>query len=194
MILALAWLLVTGALLAPPLDPYLDGVMVRVVLIQVPLLLVLGALVGRRTPDAAARRWDPAGFTGLAFAAGALVFWMLPRSLDEAARSEVMDQLRHLSLLAAGFGLGAGWRRLPFAARGGASILTVAMLGAMGVFYSRYDALVCGWFTLAQQREAGAAMLRASGLALVAFAALLVLTLAREHREQRRALAADSSS
>lgn len=162
-------------LAAPPLDPWLDRSMARHMLVQIPLLLLLGAALGRQLRGTLGRKLDDLGLTGLAAAAGALLFWLLPRSLDATVESNVVDQLMHASMFLGGTLLGAGWARLPFAARGAAGIQLAAMMIAVGNYYADAYVLACSAYTLELQQQAGRAMLGASVVVVV----LVLVGLAR---------------
>ncbi|MBS1241205.1 MAG: rane protein [Gemmatimonadetes bacterium] len=148
-------------LAAPPLDPLFDVVMGRHLLGQVPALLLLGAVAG----------WPPARgpvtarpLAGLAFAIGAIAFWMIPRSLDAAVRSNAADQLLHLSMFTAGLALARVLPRLPVPVSLGLGVHAVAMVGALGLVYRYYPGLICTTYNLTQQRAAGLTMVRAAPL------------------------------
>lgn len=164
------------ALVAPPLNHFLAASMARHVLVQMPALVVLGFLLGRRIRGTRLSAADPAGLAGLLCLVGAIAFWLLPRSLDLAVQSDLADQLMHLSLLGSGALFASGSRRLPFAVRGTAAILGVSMLFALGAFYSRSFVLVCSAYTLEIQQSAGRAMI---GAGIVAFF-LVLIALVRE--------------
>ena len=182
------------ALAAPPLDPWLDRSMARHMLVQVPLLLLLGFAVGAQVRRGLAPFVDDLGLTGLAAAVGALVFWMLPRSLDAAVESNLVDQLMHVSMFTAGTLLGAAWQRLPFAARGAVGIQLAAMLIAVGNYYAKAYVLACSAYTLELQQEAGRAMLGASVLVVLLVVVGLGRALSGERAPRRTQSPASSMS
>lgn len=158
------------ALALPPLDPWFDERMARHMALQFPLLALTGFIAGRRWRDRA-ESVDPHGLGALLFLGGALMFWMLPRSIDRAVADWRTDQLLHMSLFLGGLVLSARWPRVPYAARGAAAIMLIAMLIAVGSFYYEARMLLCSRYTLPMQAEAGAALLR---LALAASPFILV--------------------
>src|SRR3989339_1279326 len=88
----------------PPLDPYFDQFMSAQLLGQVPLLIGLGALLsigfkGYKLQTSMALAWVVLSF-------GGGLFWMVPRSLDLAVDSNLIDGLMHLTLVVCGIGLG----------------------------------------------------------------------------------------
>lgn len=153
-------------LATPPLDPWLDRTMPRLLVLQVPAWLGLGWLAGLALPMRP-RSWNPLGLTGLAFFVGSVAFWMIPRSVDATQTSELVDQLMHANLLVAGAGLAASRRSLPFVAKGALGIYGASMTFALGMIYTRYGDLLCGAFDLAQQRATGRWMLGLSPLVTI---------------------------
>jgi hypothetical protein len=151
----LIWILTVLVLEAPPVDDWLDSLMPRLLLVEMPAWIALGWLVGARRPAVGTRAWNARGLTGLAFFLGALGFWMIPRSVDAIGASEVVDQLMHASLLAGGAALASSMPAIPFVLRGALGIYGASMTFALGVFYTSYRALLCGTFDLAQQRTTG---------------------------------------
>lgn len=151
----------------PPAGSYLAATMQRRLLIQIPSLLILGALAGWRPAAAAQRPWRSGDLVALAFAVGALLFWMIPRSLDLAARSHLVDKALLLSLFAAGLALARSLPHLSFAIPMTLGVQAAAMLIALGIVYLRFPGLICSAYTLDQQRVAGAWLVRAAPVAWI---------------------------
>jgi len=163
--LASLWLALTLAISIPPLDPYLDGDMTRLMLIQVPTLILLGVLLG---PLMGVK--FPMGqnfaFAGLILGLGLVMFWMIPRSLDLAVVDSRIDALMHLTLLAAGLMLRLSLPCLPLLIQMAAGIYATAMAASLGVILNQTKERICATFTLEQQQAAGSAILWACGLLL----------------------------
>lgn len=152
----------------PPADGYLAATMERRLLIQIPAMLVLGALAGWRPGRGAApRAWRAGDLAALALAVGALLFWMIPRSLDLAARSRPADAALLVSVFAAGFALARSLPHLSFVIPVTLGLQATAMLMALGIVYLHFPGLICTAYTLAQQRVAGAWLVRAAPVAWV---------------------------
>ncbi len=150
----------------PPADVFLDATMERRLLIQIPAILVLGALAG--WPAGAAHRpWRSGDLAALAFAVGAMLFWMIPRSLDLAARSHLVDKALHLSVFAVGLALARSLPYLSLAIPMTLGVQATAMLMALGIVYLHYPGLICTAYTLEQQRVVGAGLVRATPVAWV---------------------------
>lgn len=178
---ALVWLFAVAVLALSPLDDWLDREMPRLILLEMPAWIALGWLAGRRIGQ---RRHalDPHGLSGLAFFVGALGFWMIPRSVDVIAVSEIADQSMHVSLLTAGAALAASLPSMPFVVRGAVVIYGASMTFALAMVYTSYSALLCGTFNLAQQRATGGWLLMACPAILVLVIASGARALGRESR------------
>jgi cytochrome c oxidase assembly factor CtaG len=179
----LAWVCLVALLGSPLADARLIRTQPRFVLLHVPLWLALGYVAGRhlravRRPRA--EPWNPLGLTGLVFFVGTLAFWMIPRSVDSAVLSRGVDQLLHASLLAAGFTLAWSMPIMPFVVRAALGIYGASMVLSLGALYTSYSALLCGTFTLAEQRQTGKWLTLAFPFIVVALLALGVRALARE--------------
>ena len=99
---------VLGVLLAllvmlPPTGPWLEARMWTHMLLQMPLLLLCGALAAPVLPRSQrARRCNGAGVPALLAASLVLAFWMVPIAVDHAVASAAWDAAKGASLIAAG--------------------------------------------------------------------------------------------
>lgn len=161
----LAVVLITALVLAmPPLAGWFSATMPRHQLLQVPAMLLLGVLAvrsarrrGLRLPDT--HNWDPAL---LVLAVGAMLFWMIPRSLDIASTNAVADQLLHVSWFLIGAIAANSLPRVSFIVGVALAIHALAMLIMLGVVYQRYPGLICTAYTMEQQRYTGRILLYAA--------------------------------
>ncbi|QKT02638.1 hypothetical protein HUS23_01775 [Ectothiorhodospiraceae bacterium 2226] len=170
---AAAGLGLLAALALPPLRAGLEGIMWTHMLVQIPLLIVAGALLGSALPArwrAALAPWDRAGVAGLLLALFALAWWMLPRHLDAALESAAVDAAKFASLaLLVGLPLRLSWPRVPFVLRGVVASKLVAMLAVMGWLYLVAPLRVCNNYLVSDQETLGRLLLLAAlglGLAL----------------------------
>lgn len=184
----LAWLCLVALLGSPLVDPHLMRTQPRFVLLHVPLWIVMGYVAGRHLRAVSRPRaepWNPLGLSGLVLFAGALAFWMIPRSVDSAALSRGVDQLLHASLLVAGFTLAWSMPIMPFVLRAALGIYGASMVLSLGALYTYYSALLCGTFTLAEQRQTGRGLSVLFPFIVVALLVLGVRSLARERPGSR---------
>ncbi len=110
----------TVALLLPPVSRALESRMSLHMLVQIPLLVVAGAMLcapRRSATGQVSRPWahlvrgvDPNGVAGLLLSASIVTTWMVPRALDLAATQRIADVFKVMSLLLAGALLRYAWR------------------------------------------------------------------------------------
>lgn len=174
-----AALLLFLLLALPPLSGWWEASMVRHMLMQIPLLLLAGALVG---PLLAPGRSSGPGWQqseGVAAVIVGLVcfaFWMLPRWLDAAVVHPGVDAGKLLSLpLLGGIPLAWGWVRLRGIARAFVLIHIATMFAVLGVLYLVYPERLCNNYLESEQVALGHASLAvAAVLALYGAVAALV--------------------
>ena len=149
-------------------------------LVQIPLLAIAGWLIAR--PAARAGRAELGGFNavgvpGLLIAAFAVVVWMLPRMLDAALSSTLVEAAKFTTVpLLIGAPLALSWPLLPHVARGFIWANLVSHAAVLGWLYSVAPNRLCTRYLFDQQAVLGAALLVVAlamlfGLAAYAIAA-----------------------
>lgn len=162
-----AGLVVAAAMMAPAIAGRLEASMVGHVVIQIPLLAAAGWLVGRAiaaTPIAAPSRVlqsvNGSGIPGLIVAAFAVLFWMLPRSLDAALITPAAEVAKFVSVpLLIGVPLSLSWHRLPSLVRGLVWANLVSMLAVLGWLYLASPLRLCNNYLVSQQEQLGSVLL-----------------------------------
>ncbi len=154
MIFTLFWIAALLILVLPPVDPFLDAFMSRHMLLQMPLLVILGYLAGRAM-KIQLHRYNASGLAGLIFFVGTVVFWMIPHSLDTAVSDNRIDQIMHLHLLVAGWLLSKSLPLMPLILQMALWIYAIAMIFSLGLVYTTYNALICAVYTINQQKAVG---------------------------------------
>jgi len=155
-----------AALVAPPLRELFEGSMTRHMLLQMPLLVALGLMLGTAwltaPPTGVAGRlrtladsFNAGGATGLVAAGFALVLWMLPRSLDAARLDMGIDALKAATLLGAGTAVALSWPRCPPLARLVIHVEVIAMFLRFGWGYAASQERLCAAYLQGDQQRAG---------------------------------------
>ena len=152
------WVICVAVTVCPPVDSFLDGSMSRHMLLQMPLLVVLGCAGGLIWP-LPRLQFASLGLSAIIFAMGSMVFWMLPRSLDAAVTNTWVDQVMHLNMLTVGCFLLLSLPRMPFQAKMVFGVYSLAMALTAGVVYMTAVVPVCTTYSLQHQNEAGALLL-----------------------------------
>ncbi|MCC4115392.1 hypothetical protein LLG90_08535 [Aromatoleum toluclasticum] len=161
-------------LATPAARAWLEATMSGHMLVQIPLLAALGFAACRLLPNA----WQE---TLLAAAGGpvphvvvalfASTWWMLPRALDDALASPLVEAAKFVSLPAlVGLPLALAWRRLGAIGRGFIWTNFISMLAVLGWLYIAAPLRVCNSYLVDQQASAGWLMVK---LALLLFAGWL---------------------
>lgn len=145
-----------GAL--PPLRGWLEADMARHMLVQFPLLVAAGALLGASLPDRVRGRiaaFNAHGLAGFALFLLVTAFWMIPRALDEALLSPGIEIAKFASLVAAGAALPLSWRAAPPVVQAFFVGNWAWMSAAVGLLYTAAPARLCNFYLLDQQTVAG---------------------------------------
>lgn len=154
---ALVAVLLLAVAVTPPMARWLEAMLVRHVLVQIPLLVGAGALLASLLVPRPRGREAAATIPALLLALFTLSFWMLPRWIDAAVGDPLVDALKMSTLtLLAGLPLGWAWPRLPFLAKAFIWANAVSMLGVMGWLYMSAPNRLCNSYLLNEQDALGA--------------------------------------
>ena len=156
----------------------LESVMALHMLVQIPLLAVAGGLLAVGIPvswrDAIAS-WNRGGVTGILIALIVSAWWMVPRALDLALASPLVEMTKFVSLpLCVGAPVALSWRGLGGIARGFVIANVVPMWAVVGWMYVAAPTRLCNYYLTDQQVVAGVALLWVS-LAAGVIAGLVAL-------------------
>lgn len=137
-----------------------EATMVRHMLVQLPLLVVCGALL--RLPTRAAR-WDHQGLASFTFAAFVATYWMIPRALEQALVEPLAETLKFATLLLAGALLPGALQRSHVVVQLFFVANSCAMMAIAGMLYRELPQRLCNAYLLDDQGLTGALLV---GLAL----------------------------
>ena len=163
----------------PMARDWLEATMSRHMLVQMPLLVILGIIACRLLPV----RWQNAVLAGVGgsvpcvmVALFASSYWMLPRALDAALTEPLAEVGKFLSLpLLVGFPLVLAWRRLTLIGRGFVWTNFISMLAVLGWLYIVAPVRVCNSYLVNDQEHAGWYMVIGSILLFVWWLATLFI-------------------
>lgn len=161
-----------AVLAAPGPRAALEQSLVAHALVQMPLLVAVGWLIGaafRGGEKSAHGDWNRHGLAGALLAAFTVVFWLLPVSMDRAVQAWPWDLAKFLALpILAGVPLARSWWRLPVAGRALIHIQLIPMLVVMGWVYDVAPRRLCSSYRFDQQDTfAEALWLAAAGVAVL---------------------------
>jgi hypothetical protein len=103
-------------LVAPPVAHFMESHMVIHMHMQMPMLLIAGMLMARffqkRFPSFF-EKWNSNGIPGILLFVIIVVYWMLPRTMDEALTTSTVEIFKFISLpFLAGVSLRDSWKKL----------------------------------------------------------------------------------
>lgn len=100
-------------LIWPPVRHALEASMTRHMLLQFPLLMLVGAMLSAALPHQAVRalgRWNAHGVAGLVGVAVVLALAMIPRLLDLVLVNDTLEWIKFAMLVLAGAALRLSWQ------------------------------------------------------------------------------------
>ncbi len=161
-------LLLFVAIATPPLRQILESRMTTQMLLQLPMLVLIGWWLSGIVPQrlrVAIGAWNQLGITGLLLATAATAYWMLPRSLDASVSQPWMDVAKYVSIpLLIGLPFALSWPRMNFIVRGVFLLEFIASFLRLGWLYMTLPDRLCSNYLLNDQRNLGQYMLIISAL------------------------------
>jgi hypothetical protein len=146
-------------LATPAAREWLEASMSRHMLVQMPLLVIIGIVACRLLP---VQKQDSivlsvgGAWPCVIVAMFASSYWMLPRALDAALTDPLAEVAKFLSLpLLVGFPLALAWRRLTLIGRGFVWTNFFSMLAVLGWLYIAAPVRVCNSYLVNDQENAG---------------------------------------
>lgn len=157
-------------LLVPIVKDALEASMTMQMLVQIPLLVLVGLQLLPALPvriAAAISRWNHGGITGLLLVTFVGAFWMLPRSLDAAVTEPAMAMAKHLTVpFLIGLPLALSWPRAGFIVRGVFLSELIATCFRLGWLYLTSPTRLCTNYLIDDQQRLGEYLLVAGGVLL----------------------------
>jgi hypothetical protein len=145
-------------LIIPPIRIYMESIMIIHMLVQLPLLIVVGWFIGEFLLEKAPRVFEllnDNGVPGIIVFVAITMFWMLPRTLDEALTFPLYELFKFISLPLVGILLVDSWRKIKVFGRVFIFLNYLSMFGLMGWLYLDSPIQICNNYLLAQQKILG---------------------------------------
>ncbi|MCB1709535.1 MAG: hypothetical protein KDI10_12495 [Halioglobus sp.] len=150
-------------LLAAPVRHVLEASMTAQMLVQIPLLIVVGWLLHSAVPKRLQRviaDWNSYGISGLLLALFTATYWMLPRALDAASSDPLALALKYLTVpLLLGLPLALSWPRMNFIVKGVLLVEFIATFFRLGWLYMTSPTRLCSNYLIDDQQRLGQYML-----------------------------------
>ena len=148
-----------AALSIPPLRNLIEQSMIWHMVVQMPLLVLAGALAARALraqltlPKLAS--YNHFGLTGFMAAQGITAYWMLPSAIDSAVVNPSVDALKLLTLFISGLLLHDAFKRAPVALQLFFMGYWVSMMCWLGIYLATTDLRLCNAYSQASQVSTG---------------------------------------
>ncbi|WP_208590620.1 hypothetical protein [Gracilibacillus suaedae] len=146
-------------LLAPVIRESLESVMVLHMFLQLPLLILVGVLLHGNRNWRFLEKWNDNGVAGMLLAVGVLIFWMLPRSLDDALTEIELEIWKFASLPLLGFLWKNSWRKIGGIFKSFLYINFLSMFGLLAWLYLGTPVQICNNYLINEQHIVGAVYL-----------------------------------
>lgn len=150
----------------PPVAHILESVMALHMHMQMPMLVISGMLMARffqiRFPKVF-EKWNENGLPGILLFIIIIVYWMLPRSMDEALTEPAVEIFKFISLpLLAGVSLRDSWKKLSEKIKNSVIIFFTVLSLLMGWLYIYSPVQLCNNYLVIQQITLGWAFITTS--------------------------------
>ncbi|MFA5824513.1 MAG: hypothetical protein WC825_00915 [Gallionellaceae bacterium] len=158
-------------LIIPPIRGMMESDMAFHMLLQFPLIFLAGWQLAKGLSEQARaqlQKWNHAGITGLLLSSMILMFWMIPKALDDVLISHAMELLKFLSLALAGAVLELSWQAAGMIMRGFFLGNVLPMMMVVGWLYIAAPVRLCNAYLTNDQLRTG------SGLLALAICASLI--------------------
>ncbi|WNF36254.1 hypothetical protein RJD24_17670 [Bacillaceae bacterium IKA-2] len=143
----------------PPVANLLESIMIMHMHMQMPLLVVSGFLIAkyflRRFPNFF-EKWNQNGIPGIMLFMIIMVYWMIPRTMDDALTLQSVQIFKFISLpFLAGIPLRDSWKKINSIAKNAIIISFTIIFFAMGWLYIKWPDPLCNNYLLIEQITLG---------------------------------------
>ncbi|GGK08066.1 hypothetical protein GCM10007063_33210 [Lentibacillus kapialis] len=146
-------------LIIPPVRNAMESVMVVHMLVQMPLLILSGWLMAGECQSRFERflaSWNANGTAGILLVILITIYWMIPRTLDEALVTWYIELFKFVSLpFLVGFPLRNSWKKLASLTKGFIVFNYISMFGLLAWIYIDAPVRVCNSYLEADQKILG---------------------------------------
>lgn len=145
-------------LIIPPVISLLESVMILHMLVQFPLLMVVGYLWGKsilEKCDYFFTKWNTTGVAGILVVFIMTTYWMIPRTMDEALSIWYIELFKFISLPLAGLLLRDSLWKLQIVGKVFLFLNYISMFGLMAWLYIDSPIQVCNNYLEIEQQTLG---------------------------------------
>lgn len=146
-------------LMVPPVAHLMESIMIVHMHMQMPMLVIAGFLMGRlflmKFPQFFSK-WNSNGVPGIALFIIIMVYWMIPRTMDDALTIQSVEVFKFISLpFLAGVPLRDSWGKLSSLGRNLIILGFMVLSFAMGWLYIYSNTQLCNNYLMIDQITLG---------------------------------------
>jgi len=145
-------------LILPPIVKWMESIMIIHMLIQLPLLIVSGYLIGKTVIRRFPRFFDKLnanGVPGILLAIFITMYWMLPRAMDEALTLWYIEGFKFISLPIAGMFAKDSWNKIQGIGKAFVYLNYLPMFALMAWLYIDSPIQICNNYLETEQKALG---------------------------------------
>lgn len=145
-------------LVIPPVTLFLESIMLLHMLVQMPLLILAGYLLGKWALTRYKiffHKWNTTGISGIIIVLFVTTYWMLPRAMDESLSVWYIELFKFISLPVAGLFFRDSWRKLQILGKAFLFLNYISMFGIMAWLYIDSPIQVCNNYLETEQQALG---------------------------------------
>lgn len=145
-------------LIIPPVTHFLESIMVLHMLVQLPLLMLAGWLMGKRIIkkyDGFFQQWNSNGIPGILFVFIITMYWMVPRAMDETLILWYVELFKFISLPLVGLAFRDSWDKLQILGKTFVFLNYLPMFGLMAWLYIDSPIQICNNYLEIEQQTLG---------------------------------------
>ncbi|PWU67621.1 hypothetical protein [Gracilibacillus dipsosauri] len=146
-------------LIIPPIARFFESIMILHMHMQMPLFILSGFLMYPFLREKAPNfflEWNKNGKPGLLLFLLIIVYWTIPRTMDDALQNYLVEWFKFVSLtFFAGIPLRDSWSKVPSSAKQWLFVLILVLFTVMGVLYILSPVQLCNNYLLVEQVTLG---------------------------------------
>lgn len=154
----------------PFISNYLESIMIVHMLIQLPLLILSGWLLGSFIITKGISffsKWNENGLPGIIICVFVTTYWMFPRAMDESLTLWMVELLKFISLPLVGLLLRDSWTKIKVIGKSFVFLNYLSMFALMGWLYIDSPIQLCNNYLETEQKLLGGGFLFITGLMLL---------------------------
>jgi hypothetical protein len=150
-------------LVTPPVANFMESIMAIHMHMQMTMLVIAGFLMAKffqKRFTVFFEKWNSNGIPGITLFVIIMVYWMLPRSMDEALTSQIVEVFKFISLpFLAGISLRDSWKKLRPNGKNAIIICFTVLFIGLGWLYIWSPVQLCNNYLVIEQVTLGWAFL-----------------------------------